>query len=118
MTENQIQGQIIAYLKAVLTDQHDVTAIPNGCIRTEGGRAGNAVPGLLKGVPDLLIFGQGCGYFMEVKSATGKLSPHQREFSMWCSAGGNMPWALVRSVEDVRTCLSVWGIPTRQHRII
>ena len=117
MTENQLQRQIVNYLESVLPKTHRAFAVPNASRRTAGGRASNAVPGLRPGVPDLMIVGQGRAFMMEVKAPKGKLSDAQNEWAMWATNAGMVPWALVRSVDDVRTCLTVWGIPTREHRI-
>lgn len=118
MREDCIQRAIVGYLNTVLTDAHRIFAVPNAARRTVGGRAANAVAGLRSGVPDLILVGQGRCCFLEVKAAKGRLSESQNEWAMWCSNAGATPWALVRSVDDVRTCLTVWNIPTRQHRIM
>lgn len=118
MREDCIQRAIVGYLNAVLTDEHRVFAVPNAARRTVGGRAANAVSGLRSGVPDLIITGQGKAFFMEVKAEKGRLSDSQQEWAAWATNAGATPWALVRSVDDVKTCLTVWNIPTRQHRIM
>jgi hypothetical protein len=116
--EDCIQRAIVGLLNIVLLDEFRVFACPNAARRTVGGRAANAVAGLRAGVPDLILVGQGRCYFIEVKAEKGRLSPAQDEWRMWCSSAGAMPWALVRSVDDVKTALTVWNIPTRQHRIM
>lgn len=118
MREDCIQRAIVGYLNCVLPDGYRVAAIPNAARRTANGWASNGVPGLRKGVPDLFVVGQGQIYFIEVKAPKGRLSPEQDEWRMWCSNTGATPWALVRSVDDVRTALTVWNIPTRKHRIM
>lgn len=117
MTEDQIQRSIVAYCAAVLDDGWRCVAVPNAAIRTKGGKAGNFCPGLARGFPDLLLIGQGRVCAMEVKTSKGTLSDFQKQWATWFTNAGATPWALVRSVDDVRACLTVWNIPTRNHRI-
>lgn len=114
MLEGVIQRGIVQYLNTVLTKTHRIFAIPNASRRTHGGHAGNAVPGLRKGVPDLMIVGQGRAYFIEVKTPSGKLSPEQSEWADWCVVSGGAGWCCARSIDDVRRALSHWGIPTNE----
>lgn len=115
MKEAQIQKAIVDYLNAVLPNEYRCFAIPNGSQRTATGRPANAVAGLTRGVPDLAIVG-GVGrvFFLEVKAAKGRLSEFQSEFANWCLCKGVVPWACVRSVEDVRVALEAWKIETRE----
>lgn len=114
MTEAAIQLSIVKYLDAVLPRSHRVFAVPNAATRTVGGRPANAVAGLRRGVPDLVIVGSARAYFLEVKTLKGRLSDHQKEWADWCLVSGLMPWACVHSLDEVRVCLAHWNIPTRE----
>lgn len=116
MKEAAIQAQIVKFLRAVLPKNYRVVAIPNASLRTRSGRAGNAVAGLTPGVPDLVIFGDGSAFFIEVKNARGKLSDAQSEWANWCVVEGCMAWCCARSISDVRTALDQWKLPTREVR--
>ena len=112
--EEDIQKAIVDWLRWSLPKSHRVIAIPNASRRTSSGRASNGVYGLTKGVPDLVIFGSGNAFFVEVKGPKGKLSDAQSEWGSWCATKGGMPWCCARSVEDVRFALSHWGVETRE----
>jgi hypothetical protein len=114
-SENDIQRDIVTFLTAVLPPKEArVFAIPNASRRTITSRAGNGVPGLTPGVPDLQIIAKGGrAYFLEVKSDVGRLSPVQSAFKAWCVAA-DVPHAVARSVDDVRELLGVWGVKTRE----
>jgi hypothetical protein len=113
-SEAQIQRSIVTYLSIVLPNDYRCFAIPNASRRTASGFAMNAVAGLTKGVPDLCLLGPlGRSHWIEVKTAKGKLSKEQDDFGNWCVLNG-VPWCLVRSVEDVQTCLKAWNIPTKK----
>lgn len=118
MTESQIQRAIVQLCDLILEDGYRCIAVPNASIRTAGGKAGNYCPGLARGFPDLLVIGQGRVCAMEVKTDKGRLSDFQKDWASWFTNAGATPWAVVRSVDDVMTCLTVWNIPTRQHRIM
>lgn len=113
LSEAAIQRQIVDYAAACLVDAR-LVAIPNASRRGAGGRATNAVAGLTPGVPDLaLIVRGGATYWIEVKSARGKLSEAQREFHRWMGING--VWAVtVRSLEDFKTVLRLWRVQTRE----
>lgn len=66
--------------------------------------------GLKAGAPDLCILWKPgkCG-FIEVKSATGTLTTHQKSFARRCDDLG-IPWACVRSIEEAQVVLKEWGV--------
>lgn len=114
--EGPIQRSIIAYLRRVLP-----TAIihhsPNEGVR--GGKAGSfdggkrKASGVLPGFPDVLIFWQGRGYCIEVKAEGGYLSPVQKTVRDLLAAQG-IPYAVCRSIDDVRETLAAWEIQTKE----
>lgn len=114
MNEAQTQRAIVDYLQTVLFPTHRVVAIPNGAVRTASGRASNAVAGLRRGVPDLMIVGDGKVYFIEVKASRGKLTAEQSEWANWCVMKGLIGWCCAKSIDDVRVALGAWKIKTRE----
>lgn len=66
--------------------------------------------GLRSGVSDLVVMGHdGRAHFLEVKTATGKLSKSQMLFRELCEANG-WPYAIARSSEEALTICKGWGI--------
>lgn len=65
--------------------------------------------GLIKGSCDFVFVGRDGGGYIELKTATGSLTPEQRDFREWCQ----MAWvnhAVCRSVAEVEEKLSEWGL--------
>ena len=105
--EDRIQADIVKFLRG----QGIFTfSIPN-----EGAGRGGAIRtaqlitmGLFPGVADLCVWwptshGTVVGY-LEVKTATGRQSERQKHFQEMCENHG-IPYAVVRSVEDVKRIL-------------
>jgi hypothetical protein len=104
---------VVAYIQAV-SPQTLIWAVPNAARREHGGRAGNAVPGLRRGVYDLsLVLPDGRFAAIEVKTAIGVPSPEQIAFGKELTARG-VPWCVCTSVEDVRAFLAGLGVRTRE----
>lgn len=94
-------------------------SVPNGAVLgwsdAERKRAGREmsklkITGLKPGAPDLCVVGPGgvlCG--LEVKSAHGYQTEAQRAFQARLQASGGQ-YGVVRSLDDVRTYLTAWGI--------
>jgi hypothetical protein len=111
--EDDIQRAIVEYLAAV-TPETLVWAVPNAARRALGGNAGNAVPGLRKGVYDLsLLFADGRFAAIEVKTDMGHLSSAQEDFALGLALR-NCPSCVARSVDDVRGFLKAIGVKTRE----
>ena len=113
--ESAIQADIVGYLRAVLMPAEAfVYANANAARRTDHGSAGNAVPGLYPGIPDLAIVAtDGRAFYLEVKNEVGKPSPAQ-EGVFERFDGMRVPHAIVRGIDDVRAALARWGIATRE----
>jgi hypothetical protein len=113
--ENTIQREIIAYLAAVLVPSEAFAyANANASRRTAGGKASNAVPGLYSGIPDLTIIARnGVAFYLEVKNEVGTLRPEQ-EGVIERFIRMNVPYAVVRSIGDVKTALAQWKIKVRE----
>lgn len=110
MSEHLIQKAIVDYLEKVLPPTVRVVAVSN--------KPRSAMQGMLekqrgakKGFPDLLLTGAFHG-LMEVKKEGGYLAAEQKAWRDWC-AEQQVPYAVVRSVCDVKETLSDWGLLRR-----
>lgn len=66
--------------------------------------------GLRSGMSDLVVMGHdGRAHFLEIKTASGKLSKNQILFRELCQANG-WPYAVARSPEEALTICKGWGI--------
>lgn len=64
--------------------------------------------GLIPGTPDIVIlWGNGCG-LIELKSKKGRQNDNQKYFQAWAEYCG-VPYAVCRSVDEVRSNLRKWG---------
>ena len=111
--ESKIQSAIMRHLDGVLPSSYRAYAIPNGAKRDKITGAILKREGVKAGMPDIAIIGtDGYSAFLEVKREGGRLSPAQIEFRDWCAAN-RVPFAVVRSVEDVQETLRGWDVPLR-----
>lgn len=111
--EADIQRAIVDYLRAVAPDVF-LFAVPNASVRARGGRAGNAVAGLTRGIPDIcLVLPDGRAAFIEVKAEKGKLSEYQQDILRTFAARA-IPFAICRSSLDVAEALRGWGVMVRE----
>lgn len=107
--ESAIQSAIVSALSLARVY---LFMVPNGEMgkisQAAAGRARSM--GLRAGISDLVLIGpSGTAYFMEVKTATGKLSEAQRKFMDLCAKRG-WNYAVVRSVEESLDVCRKWGI--------
>lgn len=111
MTEEQAQRAIAQYLRLSLQPDWMWFHIPNGESRSPRTGARLKQMGVLPGVPDIQILSpSGKAHFLEIKTPKGRLSRPQRAFRDWCE-GGQVPFAVVRSIDEARTALRAWGVP-------
>lgn len=61
--------------------------------------------GRIAGVPDYVFMGKGQCFFIEVKTASGSQSEHQKLFQKWCESK-EVPYYVCRSLDDVRNVLN------------
>jgi hypothetical protein len=111
--ETPIQIAIVNYLRLVMP-RSTIYHTPNGGLRSKREAGKLKEMGVLAGVFDLTILtesGRLC--FLEVKDRLGVLSKPQKAFGASLDAAG-VPWAVVRSVDDARRVLSLWGLKTRE----
>ena len=116
MTEDDIHKDIVSYLRTVLPD----AVISHA--RNEGNRSGVAgirdgvrgkAMGVCPGFPDLVVYWSGNVLHFEVKTTVGRMTDAQKVMEERIWREGH-PYAVVRSVDDVRERLAVWGIATRE----
>lgn len=115
VSENTVQRAVIDFLQVMVPGAY-VFAIPNAARRRRDGKAGNAVPGLRRGMPDLGFLCDeypGLTHFLEVKrpgeTATEVQLACHRELRQ---RGAHVDVA--ESIDDVRLALKAWGIETRE----
>ena len=107
MKESIIQQQICDYLSAAGVFYF---SIPNEHYNiSHGQRVTLHKMGMLSGIPDICILANGTCYFLEVKNETGKPSKQQLIIHKALTDKGYKV-AIVRSVEDVKTILTVWSV--------
>ena len=111
--EDKLQKSIVDFIRAV-APQCLVFAIPNGGWRTRAEAGIFQATGLVPGVPDLgVLLPGGEIRFIEVKTDKGALNENQRAILARFLEMGQ-PYAVCRSIEDVRVSLQHWKIETRE----
>lgn len=111
--EGEIQRTIIEYMRSVVAAPMILHSIPNEGIYTDSMLARLIANGMKVGAADLIASINGRTYYIEVKDRTGKQKPKQKDFEAECAAAC-VPYGIARSVEDVRSLLVEWGVPTRE----
>ena len=107
--EDRLQAQVIEFLRLSLP-RHVVFAVPNGGTRNVREAVNLKRCGVLAGMPDVGILGdEGRSWWIELKSATGRLSKPQRAMLDTLRVMG-VPVGLARSLEDVQALLTTWGL--------
>jgi len=113
--EDQIHRAIVSYLRVVLPDALLSHA------RNEGNRRGKAGVidgargkslGVCPGYPDLVMYWQGEVIHWEIKTPKGRLSAAQKAVRDRIEREGHA-YAVVRSIDDVKERLEVWGIASK-----
>ena len=113
--EDRVQQAIFDYICTVAPDII-IFAVPNASARLPSGRPANLVAGLVPGVFDLCMsLPDQRIAFLEVKTAKGTLSSAQEQFKLRLIKAG-IPYAVVRSIDDVRIALDRWGVVTKEHK--
>lgn len=102
MRESAIQAAVVQHWRMFGRPHTLVAAIPNEAA------AGQA--GLTAGLPDLLVMGGNIRFgYMELKTPTGRLSIHQKEFRGLC-AFWSIPFAEAYGRDEPIAVLEGWGI--------
>lgn len=107
-----VHATITTYLRTVLRSAMVITINNNPRSAIDGARQKKL--GLVAGTPDIMIVREGGSVaFMEVKAEGGRLSPAQIAFRDQCASLG-VPYAVVRSIDDVEETLAGWNFTTRR----
>jgi hypothetical protein len=100
MTENEIQAQFVWWARKQLPDV-PIFAVPNGGHRGKTQGAMLKATGVLAGVPDLFVADGRPGLFIELKTATGRLSEAQKGMIEKLNTAG-YPVAVCYSLEEAK----------------
>ena len=107
-SEESLQTAILGWMEEYRPDLLCVH-IPNGAIRTHKERLRMLEQGMKPGMPDLMVIdAAGRHGYMEVKTDRGAISMAQWDTRTELM-DRQVPWALVRSLEDVQGALLDWG---------
>lgn len=116
--ESPIHRTILSYLRAAMPDAV-IHHSPNE-LNLRGDKVAKAIAqnkakglGMRPGWPDLEVFQSGTPYFFEVKAEGNTQTREQKNVQAELQAQG-IRYAVVRSIADVRECLSEWGVITKE----
>ena len=112
--EGPIHRSIIDYLRNVLPGS--VVYHPANEIDARGKNIARAIAknkwnGTLPGYPDIICHYRGRTVLFEVKAPGNGLEKSQKAMRAALEAQ-DIPYGLVRSIEDTKECLGAWGITT------
>lgn len=112
--EHMLQRSVREFLVYCLPADVLWTASMTGQNLSVMDRGRQKAAGVRRGWPDIsLCCPDGITRFIELKSASGSLTPEQREFRDHCAPFGI--FAVCRSVDEVEAALRGWGIALRAH---
>jgi len=110
--EDDLQASVCEYLKWALPDDGTFYAVPNGGKRHAREAARMVRLGVRAGVPDLAIVFRGRPIFIELKTARGVVSEHQKQMARRLTyCGADVLYC--RSVDGVENALRELGVPLR-----
>lgn len=102
LREADIQAAVMDFWRQLGRPDTLVAAIPNA--RAHG------QPGLTPGLPDLLVLGGTIGVgFLELKTASGRLSDHQKRFAALCETL-MLHYRVAYGLDDALRVLTDWRI--------
>jgi hypothetical protein len=105
MNEKAIQTHVMDRWRKMGRAGTLLAAIPNAYAHGQ--------PGLTRGIFDLIAIGPQIGVaFLELKTETGKLSPHQQAFMDTCHSN-NVRAAVAYGLDEAINTLEIWGIIRR-----
>lgn len=112
--EDILHEDILEYLRWVLPPEYVVWHPANEGKRTGWEQGRFVARGGMAGVFDLqILMPLGRVAFLEIKTDKKDLSEAQQDFRDRLIRLG-VPYAVVRSIENVRAALAQWAIPTRE----
>jgi hypothetical protein len=110
--EDDLQKAVCDFLRWAVPPDCAWFSIPNGGLRHRKVAQKLVATGLKAGVPDLLCIYRGTPIFIELKSARGALSEHQRQMHRKLTYSGATVLCC-KSVDCVETALAELGVPLR-----
>ena len=114
--EGPVHRSCVQYLRTVLPGAI-IHHSPNEGVR--GGKSGmldgakRKAMGQVAGYPDIIVHYRGWTMGFEVKAEGGRMEPSQTAMQAQFSEQG-IPYAVVRSIEDVREALADWQVPNTE----
>lgn len=109
-SEHKIQCALMDYLQIAGRKDLHWFAIPNGEKRHIAVASRLKAEGVRRGSPDLVfILPDGKTGFLEMKNASGSLSPDQKAFRDKAKELGHL-WGMARSVDEALPILTEWGV--------
>ena len=113
--EDRIQIACARYLDAVLAEGVLWWHTPNGGSRNAIEGAKLKRMGVKPGVPDIAILWRGGVVFVELKTATGRLTRAQTDMRDALEAA-SFGWSLCRSVDELESALIFHRVPIKARR--
>lgn len=110
--EHRLQVEVRRFLEFALPASIYWTSSLTGASLSMNARLKAKAAGVRRGLPDLLfVFPDGVTRFLELKTATGTLTPEQKDFRARFEPLGI--FRVARSVQEVEAALRAWGAPLR-----
>jgi len=115
--ESALQVSVARFLDVALPRSVRACHVPNGGRRDAATGARLKREGVKAGVADFVIFMSGgtCA-MIELKTASGRLSPAQKDWQDWAGQHG-LPYAVCRSLDEVIDVLKAWNVPLKMQGV-
>lgn len=113
-SEDALQTAVAAYLGTVLPPDAFFTFVDKAGKRTMAQAAQMKSRGIKSGVADGMIWWRGAGFWIELKTPTGRLTDTQEGIFPQAARAG-IRIAVCRSVADVHQMLGEWGVGPLAH---
>lgn len=109
-SEHKLQSRFMDYLTVAARRDLFWFAVPNAGLRSLRVGAMMKAEGLKPGVADIcFMLPDGKCAWLEMKTESGRLSPHQEGFKHRCAMLGH-PWAMARSLDEAIEIVRGWGV--------
>ncbi len=110
--EDRLQVSVMQWLKLALPADAIAFHPANGGSRNPIEGAKLKAMGVVAGAPDIVIFWNERAFCIELKTATGRQRPNQKEFEQRARNAGAF-YQLCRSMDEVEGALLGWGFALR-----
>ena len=108
--EDDIQHTAFDQYRARGTSNSVLFAIPNGGKRDKKEAARLKAQGVTAGVPDLFAASRGVGFFVEVKTTKGRVSPEQLAMHRRIKGAGDLDTFVVYGLDELLALLEDRGV--------